>query len=250
MLTDADCRLAKSWVRVTADFQLQQNAQMVCGLVRWDHSAWWLQPLIDLEFAALQAFGAASIKIRKPNMCNGANLAFTKEAFDRVGGYQGYEHVISGDDEFLLHKIWSHYRGGVSFLKHAQTMVTTTPAVNGKEFWNQRRRWSGKWKYYRSWSTRTLAVFIVLVHISNLALWGYLIANAASGLMLLQWPLLLLILKTFAEALVVLPVLRFQQRRFLVGWFLAGQLLYSLYAILFGLLANFGSYNWKNRRYT
>ena len=35
-------------------------------------------------------------------MCNGANLAFTKQAYEAVNGYLNHLHISSGEDVFLL----------------------------------------------------------------------------------------------------------------------------------------------------
>ena len=75
----------------------------------------WRAPLLDIEFASLIAIGASSLCSGFPNMCNGANLAFTKDAFNQVNGYQGYENVVSGDDEFLLYKVFKRFPTRVRF---------------------------------------------------------------------------------------------------------------------------------------
>ena len=50
-------------------------------------------------------------------MCNGANIAYTKKIFEEVNGFKGNEHIASGDDEFLMHKIFEKYPDKVLFLK-------------------------------------------------------------------------------------------------------------------------------------
>ena len=39
-------------------------------------------------------------------MCNGANLAYERKAFYEVNGFTGIDHIASGDDMLLMHKIW------------------------------------------------------------------------------------------------------------------------------------------------
>ncbi len=244
MVTDADCEAPAGWIRLTSQYLAKHKAHMVCGIVRWSKSSWSWQPLLDQEFAALQSIGAASLSWGTPNMCNGANLAFTKNAFQEVNGYEGYEEVTSGDDEFLLYKVWTQFNGGVYFLKHPETVVTTLPPQNWREFWHQRRRWSGKWKHHKRFTTKFLGILVLLVHLSFLVALLTLILNPAHYLAGVIGS------KILAEALLLIAVLRFQRRTFKIGWFLIGQFLYSIYALSFGFMANFGSFNWKNRQYS
>jgi len=39
-------------------------------------------------------------------MCNGANLAYEKQAFFDVNGFEGIDDVASGDDMLLMHKLF------------------------------------------------------------------------------------------------------------------------------------------------
>lgn len=51
----------------------------------------------------------ASVYRNIHSMCNGANLAYTKKAFEEVGGFTGIDHIASGDDMLLMHKIYRRY---------------------------------------------------------------------------------------------------------------------------------------------
>lgn len=42
-------------------------------------------------------------------MCNGANLAYERKAFNEVNGFAGVDHIASGDDMLLMHKIGKQY---------------------------------------------------------------------------------------------------------------------------------------------
>ena len=178
-------------------------------------------------------------------MCNGANLAFTREAFDQVNGYQGFEQVISGDDEFLLYKMGQHFPGQIHFVKDPKVVVDTFPPQSWREFFAQRQRWSGKWKHHRSNTTRGLAVFIFVFHLTWLTTWVLGFAGK------IDWWLVatLMVVKTLLEFILVYLVMRLAAKMPAMGWFLGGQFLYSFYAFFMGIAANLGSYNWKNRNY-
>jgi len=59
-----------------------------------------------LDLAAYQFLTAATAHQGRPALANGANFAFHRELFEAVGGYQGVDHLPSGDDVLLLHKFY------------------------------------------------------------------------------------------------------------------------------------------------
>jgi biofilm PGA synthesis N-glycosyltransferase PgaC len=79
------------------------------------------------------SFQPWSVQVHQPlrlgflHLCNGANLAFTKDAFTATGGYDGNEHIASGDDEFLMRKIEAKYSNGIRFNNNPENVVTTYP---------------------------------------------------------------------------------------------------------------------------
>jgi hypothetical protein len=77
--------------------------------------------------------------IGKPNMCNGANIAYPKAVFEEVNGFDGNEHIASGDDEFLMHKIaekypnqivFAHYQPNIVLPNHRKTFVLLSNNAN------------------------------------------------------------------------------------------------------------------------
>ena len=119
-----------------------------------------------VEFAGLIAIGAASIAKRSPNMCNGANIAYPKKIFYQVNGFEGYSNIASGDDEFLMHKIFAlsteprQLTGqNVYFLKNKEATVFTRPAKKLSQFIAQRKRWASKWGKYTDIKIKLLAIF-------------------------------------------------------------------------------------------
>jgi cellulose synthase/poly-beta-1,6-N-acetylglucosamine synthase-like glycosyltransferase len=75
-------------------------------------------------------------------MCNGANLAYEKKAFQEVGAFKGIDCIASGDDMLLMYKMYKAYPDGIGFLKHPQAIVHTLPAEGLNAFMNQRIRWA------------------------------------------------------------------------------------------------------------
>ena len=81
-------------------------------------------------------------------MCNGANLAYERKLFYEVDGFAGIDHIASGDDMLLMHKIAKKYPGKIYYLKSVDAIVSTHPMQSWKQFFNQRIRWASKATHY------------------------------------------------------------------------------------------------------
>jgi cellulose synthase/poly-beta-1,6-N-acetylglucosamine synthase-like glycosyltransferase len=97
-----------------------------------------------MDFMTLQGITGASVQKNILSMCNGANLAYEKEIFTRVNGFAGIDHIASGDDMLLMHKIWKQNPGKVHYLKSPDAIVTTQPMKTWNDFFDQRIRWASK----------------------------------------------------------------------------------------------------------
>lgn len=242
---DADCRVDPDWLLGYAALLTEAGPEVrfVSGPVLLTGAATWLQQLSGLEFAGLVGTGAAGIAAGTPTMCNGANLAYRRDAFAAVQGFAGNEHLPSGDDEFLLHKLHAAFPGSIRFLKHPAAIVRTTGPATLAALLQQRVRWASKWRHYRHAPSQRLAVLVLL---ANVAL--------AAGLLALWWQPALApwvaaawALKLGADWWFLTPVLQFLGQQRWLRWVPLLQLLYAPYALLVGLAGLRGGYIWKGR---
>lgn len=141
LLTDADARCGPSRVPLMMEAVRALQADMLLmPVATWGTG--WLGRLQMEEQAALQGVAAGTAAQGRPVLANGANMAFSKETFRAVGGYDG-DTWASGDDLFLLKRMEAHGRR-VAFLPVADAGVDVQaePTLGG--FWSQRLRWAGK----------------------------------------------------------------------------------------------------------
>lgn len=244
--TDGDCRVGPDWLRTIAAFYQQTGAKLISGPVTFTTESGFFDSLQTVEFASLIGSGAVTITLGRPTMCNGANLCYVKAVYEEVGGFAGVDHLASGDDEFLMHKVADRYPNGVRFLKSPDAVLQTHPHRSWRAFYQQRKRWASKWRAYQSLLPSLLAVFVFL-------------SNAAPVMATLGWLsgqidektlLFVLGLKALPEFLFLRSVLVFLQKRASVVFILPTQLLYPLYVVFFGLVAQGKGYQWKGRKLT
>jgi cellulose synthase/poly-beta-1,6-N-acetylglucosamine synthase-like glycosyltransferase len=240
--TDADCRVPSSWLSAILEYLEQTDVYFVSMPVRILAKDNFFQQWQAVEFASLIGTGAACIALHKPTMCNGANIAYKKTIFERVGGFAGSEHIPSGDDEFLMHKIATQFPQKVQFLKSQAVLVSTQANENWKQFFHQRKRWASKWEHYQNSFTKMLAVFIFLANLSVLVLPFWIFEKT--------WVVLgLLVFKFVAEFVFLTAVLRFFQQKKFAFWIPFLFVLYPIYAVFFALISRLKSYEWKSRHY-
>lgn len=241
--TDADCRMGTRWLKTIISFYEEKRYKMISSPVAYDEEVSFFERSQSLEFLYLIGLGASTIGNKKPSTCNGANLAYEKEAFYEVGGFQGIDDLASGDDELLLHKIAARYDNRIGFLKNSDAMVYTHAKPNLTEFLQQRKRWASKSTRYKNKSIIVLGVFIWFFNVSILL-------NLLTGLFYLDFlkiALIQLLLKMTIEFLFLLDVTKFAKRRSLLVLLPVLNVLHVLYIIYIGIAGNSGKYNWKGR---
>ena len=259
--TDADCYVPANWLQTIAAFYEQQQPEFIAAPVAILPSPsgeglgvrWFIEIFQALDFMTLQGITGASVYKKIHSMCNGANLAYTRKAFEEVAGFSGIDAIASGDDMLLMHKIYKRYPDKVMFLRSKEAIVQTEPVRTIREFFNQRIRWAskaGKYDDKRIFWVLLLVymVNVVLLLLPVLALTG----NVQYSMFNIQysiWALwiVLLFLKTIIELLFLYPVAKFFNKQRLLWLFLLMQPFHILYTVVAGFLGAFGSYTWKER---
>lgn len=240
LCTDSDCIPEQGWVATIASFYCENDMKMVSGPVKM-HADNFLGRLQQIEFSGLIGFGAISLSNDHPGMCNGANMAFSRKVFLEVRGYEGNEHIASGDDEFLLQKIAGKYPEKVGFVKSQQALVNTPAKGSLRSLVQQRMRWAGKWRFHKSLFIKSSAIFSYL--------------DFLSGVLIFLWaffePFLIfaLIIRFIGESIYLRSTLRFSNQK--ISWahlFLLG-IIYPFFVVILGIASIFGKYSWKGRNY-
>lgn len=241
--TDGDCRVGPDWLASIAAFYEQTGAKLISGPVTFSTNSTVFDSLQTVEFASLIGSGACTMALGQPTMCNGANLCYERRVFAEVGGFAGVDHIASGDDEFLMHKVAAQYPDGIRFLKSRAAIVQTGAHQSWSAFYQQRKRWASKWRAYKSWLPTLLAVFVFLSNAAPvMAVTGWLL-----GFLTGDVALLVIGLKVIPEFLFLRQILLFLQKKSSVGTIPLTQLIYPFYVVFFGLAAQKKGYRWKGR---
>lgn len=241
--TDADCRMGKEWLRTVVSFFEEKDLKLVSSPVIYFEEKSFFEKLQTLEFLYLIGLGAASIGNKIPSTCNGANLAYRKDVFLELKGFQGIDDLASGDDELFLHKVAAAYPDSIGFCKSLAAVVYTYAKPDLIEFIRQRKRWASKSTRYKNKKIVALGVGIWLF---NVCICLTVIGGLADPYYF-KLGGLALFLKFLAETAFLIPLTGFAKRRELLLLLPALTLLHIIYIIYIGIAGNSGKYIWKER---
>lgn len=183
LTTDADCIVPLSWIAsMVAAFT--DDVSMVAGYSRTMLKDWDRTPILrkyeHFDFAATYLVLGGGYTLGKSWACIGQNLAYTRKAFEDVGGFDQIRHLISGDDVNLM-QLMRRKGHRIIFNFDPHSFVHTLPVKSWKQLVNQRSRWASNMKYQLKFNTE---FFFILLSMAFLY-WGSL------AMLIFSWKLAL-----------------------------------------------------------
>jgi cellulose synthase/poly-beta-1,6-N-acetylglucosamine synthase-like glycosyltransferase len=241
--TDADCRFGPDWLNAFNRHLSHNELRLLAGPVAMENEPGMLRQFQLLDNLSLQLTTQGGFGWSRPFMCNGANLAFERSAFDQVGGYDGNNDLASGDDVFLLEKIQAAFPGSTDYLKDRDALIITQPVGSWKAVIAQRLRWASKTGRQQNWIPKLIGSTVVLTNLAMLALVPSLLWGILHLELLVGW----VFLKLIGDTVVLLSSARTQGVSIKLNYLVAGWFCYPL-VVLAVVIASLNSrYDWKGR---
>lgn len=244
LTTDADCRVPDQWIKLLTEKIIQSDSVMTIGPVYMHNEDSFLSRFQTMDFAVLQGIGLASVSAGIHGLSSGASLAYRKDAFLAVNGFEGINDIASGDDMLLMEKMQRMFPGKISCTLDPRSIVTTRTEPSWRSFFQQRIRWASKAPRYESAS---LKYTLIWVYLFNLSLACLLVAGFVDRVYLSLF-MVALILKTLAELPFVVLIFRFFSCTRLLPSFIRAQLLHVFYTVISGTFGAWGKVSWKERQ--
>ncbi|MCF1190966.1 glycosyltransferase [Mangrovimonas sp. AS39] len=243
--TDADCKLPKYWLSSFDGFIQKNKSVLVAGPVTYFNKPSFFHKFQTLDFLSLIGTTIGSFGMKKPFMCNGANLAYKKSLFKSLNGFENHDHLASGDDVFLLQQAGEKYPDEVHFLKSEHALVETQPTANFKALKNQRIRWASKTGHYGSAFGKGLAL---LVFAANMVMVTGIFLSIF-GLIPLVTFIKLFFLKSAIDFFFLYKMTRFTSQEHLLKSFVFSTLIYPFYCSAMAIFSLRKQYVWKDRTF-
>ena len=141
LTTDADCIAPPRWIEIMIN-HFENNVAFVAGPVAEQNCKNFFSKLEQLEFLGLITTAAGLIGSGRPIICNGANIAYRKDAFVAAGGFG--DNGIFNDDESLMNRMILRKIGKIVFAPESEAIITTRSSNTIASFLQQRIRWANK----------------------------------------------------------------------------------------------------------
>ncbi len=218
---------------------------MIVAPVSYYNNKSILQSFQALDILSLQSTTIGSFGLKKPFLCNGANLIYQKELFLSLNGFEGNTNIASGDDLFLMDKALSKFPKGLYYLKSRNVLVMTRPQLDFKSLLHQRIRWAGKMSAYNNSFGKIVGSIVllmnsVLIIALCLALIDHLKWSIFSSLFMIKFIVDFILIRKSAVL--------FKQQSYLNGYALSS-ILYPFFSVLVVILTVFLNYKWKGRSF-
>lgn len=142
--TDADCEMGKDWLSSIISFYEEKKPKMIIAPVLLKDEKTIQEIFQSQEMTVLTASACASLHYNLPILCSGANLAYEKDTFLSVNGFEGVNKIATGDDVFLMLKVHKNFPNEIKYLKSKEAIVFTHPEKSSSHALRQRKRWASK----------------------------------------------------------------------------------------------------------
>ncbi len=243
--TDADCLVPKYWLDSFDSFIQKNETNFIAGPVTYHKIDAFLKRFQTLDFLSLIGATIGGFGIRKPFLANGANLAYEKDLFNTLNGFDGNTNVASGDDIFLLEKALKQYPNKVHYLKSNLAIVTTKPQPDFANLISQRIRWAAKTSSYKNLLGKVTGLLVLLM---NASIISYLLLTILG---LVNFKLLgyIFIIKFSIDFLLIYKTARFFNQYEVLASYWLSSLLYPFFSVYIGIISAFKGYKWKGNYY-
>ncbi len=243
--TDADCIVPNKWLKTLNAFIKKNNPKMIVAPVTYSVNKTFFQNFQLLDFLSLQSATVAGFGVKKPFLCNGANLAYKKDLFKALNEYAGNNSIASGDDIFLMEKALQNYPKNVMYLKSKNALVYTQLQVSTKDLIQQRFRWAAKTTSYNN--TFGKLVGIIVLFMNTIIISVALLVTIST----LKFEVLIIIfsLKFFFDLILIYKYAHFFNQKLSMKNYIVSSLLYPLFSIYIAVYSMFFGFKWKGRAF-
>ncbi len=240
--TDADCIPNEFWIETMVNAFAENNVGFIFGPSPL-YSKNNIENILQLENNAQDSISAAALQKNIILSCTGRNLGFLKNKFLDINGYDTTEHIISGDDDLLMHKMNKYTDYKIKFVFDHKASVFSNPPNSINQFIKQRLRFASKGLFYYEWKTDiSLRIFLPFLYISNLIICVSLILFTSSAyyIYLIPW-----FIKSIGDFYLTYNYCNKIDQNWNILDCLILSIVHPFYIVVFGSLGPFIKVKWK-----
>jgi len=141
LITDADCTQKPNWAKTMVQ-SFRENTVALSGFAAIKRGEKSVQIFQRLDFLLLMIANRGMADLKYGLAGCGMNLAFRKDAFFAVGGFEKIKNMLGGDDTVLLQEMQKMTGKKIHFAHSPETFVKTESQPTWVELFRQRLRWA------------------------------------------------------------------------------------------------------------
>jgi cellulose synthase/poly-beta-1,6-N-acetylglucosamine synthase-like glycosyltransferase len=237
VMTDADCTVSENWIASHAKC-FSDKSLGICAAYTDIKGEGFFTKIQAVEWLYLHVMAIGGMGLGMPLSCYGNNISISKEAFDKIGGYENIAFCITEDLALLqaMHK--NKYK--TRHLSHTDSMIRTLPNPTFKDYWVQHHRWAV--------GALDLGFKAFVFVLTSLSIWAALVLSLAQGCYELAGGILLL--RILLDSIFILPSMLRLERKDLLVWLAPG----AIFLLIMELVAPFyllkRDVTWKGQVFT
>ena len=232
--TDADCRVPVDWVKNMATL-VEDTGKVVIGYSKIESMKIIFNDFQKIDFLGIMASNGGLLTHGIVCSGSGQNLAYKKEDFYKIKGFEPVKNKISGDDMHIVQQI-SSIKGAI-FNYNPESFVSTTSKNSIRGYLNQRIRWSSNSKSTFQ-SSPLFFGFLLSAFLANSSV-------LFSIITLSNLSLFLILAKFFLEGFVILIGSRIFLTKISFLSYIIWNIIQPIYIPIVGLAGLIGKFSWK-----
>ncbi|MGZ3883233.1 MAG: glycosyltransferase [Bacteroidia bacterium] len=232
---------SKTWLKWIVDCYEQSGCEFIIAPLDLKREASFLPQLQAFENDALAIITAGFALGKQPVLCNGANLAFTKQLFQDLNGYTAHRHIASGDDVLFLSEVKRIRPETILYLKHPEAAVFTYPLHGVGDMIHQKVRWASKFGPNPDAANKLLGISVFLVHLFTV----FFLSKALFTGHLRAFGLFFIFSRFLIDFLLLFLASRYYKKTISWLWIVPAWIAYSFFAVMIGVLSWFYKPKWK-----
>jgi len=240
LLTDADCIPdSPNWITEMVQ-PLNDSVKIVLGYAPYFEAEGFLNKLVQYEttLTAMQYLSFALIG--KPYMGVGRNLLYRKSLYQKAGGFEKHDHLLSGDDDLFVNEIATSENVGIVLKK--SSFVYSAPKKSWKAFYRQKARHLTTGKHYKLKHKILLGLYS-LSHFLHYAIGLVLIILNFSTIFAVG---IIYLMRISVVLLLCRPILKKFDQQSLLKWYPILDAFFVLYYLIFSPILMTGNTDqWK-----
>jgi hypothetical protein len=174
----------------------------------------------------------------------GQNMAFKKNEFLKIGGFENMQGISTGDDVVMVNNWKDNSSSSIRFITKMESTVKVKPIRKIVDLFNQHKRWLSSLPYL---VRRVKLFYLVISSLNLLIILGLILSILSTEIIMFVFSGILI--KIIMELSIVIKGLSIHRRYDLIFYYFFYEIVQIPFIIICALASIFIKVKWKERKY-